>query len=50
MATVKSFIDLEIWKLSNELEREIYLQITKDTLSKDFELRNQMSRYASQLQ
>ena len=44
MATIKSFQDLEIWQLSRRLENEIYILCTNSTLSKDFELRNQMSR------
>src|SRR5258706_10716254 len=44
MATVKLFQDLEIWQLANQLEKKIYKQISEGTLSKDFELKNQMSR------
>lgn len=44
MATIKSFKDLEIWKIANELEKRVYEQLQEGTLSKDYELKNQMSR------
>ncbi len=44
MPTVKSFTELEIWKLAHELSGKIF-EITKsDLLSKDFALKDQMNR------
>ena len=44
MATIKSFKDLEIWQLANDLEQRVYIQLQKGILSKDYELKNQMLR------
>ena len=44
MATVKNFMDLEIWQLANELEKKVFAQLKNDSLSKDFALKDQMNR------
>jgi four helix bundle protein len=44
MATVKRFEDLEIWQLSREQANELWKIYIEGTFSKDFELRNQISR------
>jgi 2-aminomuconate deaminase len=44
MATIKTFTDLEIWQLANELEKKVYQYLFKDQLSKDFALRDQINK------
>ncbi|WP_255157389.1 four helix bundle protein [Ferruginibacter sp. HRS2-29] len=44
MATVSRFEELEIWQLAREQANELYLAYTEGTFSKDYELRNQISR------
>jgi four helix bundle protein len=44
MATVKRFEDLEIWQLAREQANELWKVYTDGTFSKDYELRNQISR------
>ena len=42
--TIKNFEDLEIWKLSLELVREVYDRSAQGLLSKDYILRDQIRR------
>lgn len=42
--TIKNFEDLEIWKLSLELIREVYDRSAQGLLSKDYILRDQIRR------
>ncbi len=42
--TIKNFEDLEIWKLSIELVREVYDRSAQGLLSKDYILRDQIRR------
>ncbi len=49
MATIKNFIDLEVWQLANELEKKIYHQLNTGLLSKDFILKDQMNRSAGSI-
>lgn len=49
MATVKSFTDLEVWQLANELEKKVYLLLNEGLLSKDLSLRDQMNRAAGSI-
>ena len=42
--TIKNFEDLEIWKLSLELVREVYDRSEQGLLSKDYILRDQIRR------
>ncbi|MBN2681470.1 MAG: four helix bundle protein [Bacteroidales bacterium] len=44
MATIKKFEDLEIWKLSREMSKNVYLLTFKDEFSKDFGLKDQIRR------
>ncbi|HYO22058.1 MAG TPA: four helix bundle protein [Flavisolibacter sp.] len=44
MATITSFTDLEIWKLSVVLHNEIFELSKQEPLSKDFYLKDQMNR------
>jgi len=44
MATIKSFTELEIWKLANELAGKIFELTQVGALSKDFSLKDQMNR------
>ena len=44
MATITKFTDLEIWRLGNELQNRIFIEILKEPLSKDFALKDQMNR------
>jgi len=44
MATITKFEDLEIWKLAREQANEIYKLTQDGGFSKDFELRNQISK------
>jgi four helix bundle protein len=44
MATVKRFEDLEIWQMAREQANSLWKIYTESTFSKDFELRNQISR------
>ncbi len=44
MATVKKFEDLDIWQLSREQANVLWKLYTEGTFSKDFELRNQISK------
>lgn len=44
MATVKTFQELEIWQLANELCGKIFEQIKQGLFEKDFDLKNQMNR------
>lgn len=43
MATIKKFEDLEIWKMSRELCREIYSLTLKGGFFRDFELKDQIN-------
>lgn len=49
MATIKKFTDLEIWQLSNELDKKVFAQINTGTLSKDYALKDQMNRSAGSI-
>lgn len=42
MATINRFEDLEIWKLSRELCKEIYMVIESTNLKNNFKLSNQI--------
>lgn len=44
MATIKTFQELEIWQLANELSGKIYTLTQIGLLSKDFSLKDQMNR------
>jgi four helix bundle protein len=44
MATVKRFEDLEIWQMAREQANSLWKIYTEGTFSKDYELRNQISR------
>lgn len=44
MATINRFEDLEIWKLSRSLSKEIFRLSQNGKLSKDNELKDQMNR------
>ncbi|GAB3333236.1 four helix bundle protein [Larkinella ripae] len=44
MATIQQFEDLEVWKLSRELSREIYHCSSSGNFAKDFDLRSQIRR------
>lgn len=44
MATINKFTDLEVWKLSNELELKIFDLLQNSTLSKDYALKDQINR------
>lgn len=44
MATIKSFTELEIWQLANELAGKIFDISQSTPLSKDFSLKDQMNR------
>ncbi len=44
MATIKTFQELEIWQLANELSGKIFMLTQSDLLSKDFALKDQMNR------
>lgn len=44
MATIKKFTDLEVWQLANELHKKIYAQASTGKLSRDFSLKDQISR------
>jgi four helix bundle protein len=46
MATINRFEDLEIWQLARHQAKEIYNLTKTGTFSKDFELKNQISRSA----
>ncbi len=49
MATIQRFEDLEIWQLSRQLAKEIYLFSKSEKLSKDFALKDQMNRSAGSI-
>jgi len=44
MATVRKFEDLEVWQKSRQLCQKIFELMQKETFSRDFELKNQISR------
>jgi four helix bundle protein len=44
MATVKRFEDLKVWQTSREQANELWKIYNEGTFSKDYELRNQISR------
>jgi four helix bundle protein len=44
MATISRFEDLEIWQLARAQANELWQIYTEGTFSKDFELRNQISK------
>ena len=46
MATITRFEELEIWKIARTLNKEIHLMIRESPLSRDFALRNQITRSA----
>jgi four helix bundle protein len=47
MATIKTFEELEIWKLSRQFVLKIYKLTSKPAISKDFIFRDQIRRSAS---
>ncbi len=49
MAHYKSFEDLEIYQLSRELCQDIWKLIAETTLSKDYKLREQISKFMNYL-
>lgn len=49
MPTVKSFTDLEIWKLTQELDKKIYDLTQTEMVSKDFVFKDQISRSAASI-
>ena len=44
MATIRKFEDLEVWQKSRLLCQKVFEFMQKETFSKDFELKNQISR------
>ena len=44
MSAVKKFTDLEVWQLSNELEKKVFSIIQTTSLSKDFALKDQINK------
>lgn len=44
MATIKTFEDIEVWKLARELSNEIDEETQKGSFAKDFSLRDQINR------
>jgi 2-aminomuconate deaminase len=44
MATIKTFQELEIWQLANDLSGKVFELSQTDLLSKDYGLKNQMNR------
>ena len=44
MGAVKKFTDLEVWQLSNELEKKVFSIIQTTSLSKDFALKDQINK------
>jgi four helix bundle protein len=44
MATIKRFEDLEIWQMAREQANNLWKIYIEGTFSKDYELRNQISR------
>lgn len=44
MATIRKFEDLEAWKKSRLLCQKVFELMLKETFSKDYELKNQISR------
>ncbi len=44
MSTVKRFEDLEIWQIAREQANDLWKIYCERTFSKDYELRNQISR------
>ena len=49
MATIKSFQELEIWQLANELCGKIFALSQMGLLNKDFALKDQMNRSAGSI-
>ncbi|MES2486281.1 MAG: four helix bundle protein [Bacteroidota bacterium] len=44
MAKVENFEDLKVWQLAREICNDIWYLLENTSLSRDFELKNQMSR------
>jgi four helix bundle protein len=44
MATIQRFEDLEVWQLSRELAKDIFMLTQNGKLSKDYSLKDQMNR------
>ncbi len=44
MAAVEKFEDLKIWQLAREQANDLFLKYNSGAFSKDYELRNQISR------
>jgi four helix bundle protein len=44
MAKVENFEDLKVWQLAREICNDVWLLFEGTSLSRDFELKNQMSR------
>ena len=44
MATIKSFEDIEAWKMARELAKDIFEVTMKDTFARDFSLKDQINR------
>ncbi len=49
MATIQRFEDLEIWQLTRELAKEIFVFSKSEKLCKDFALKDQMNRSAGSI-
>jgi len=46
MATIKRFEELECWQQSRELVKQVYQLTKREGFSRDFELKNQITRSA----
>lgn len=44
MATFKKLDEIECWRLARELAKEIWKELNKETLAKDWGLKDQMNR------
>lgn len=49
MATIQRFEDLEVWQLSRELAKNIFILTQNGKLSKDYSLKDQMNRSSGSL-
>ena len=47
MATIKNFEDLEVWQKARVLCKKVFELMQKESYSKDYELKNQISRSSS---
>lgn len=44
MGKIEKFEDLQVWQLAREICRDVWQLLETTTISKDFELKNQMNR------